>query len=297
MTEKFKETYIPKDADISKLTGVKVLLMGESGTGKTHSIGTLVETGIEVFYFAYEQGTETLLGFWADRGLPIPKNLHIITVQNSNATFNEMADAVKQINSLPYETLKKIADPSRNKYNQLENFLRTFNKVTPDNSTESYGSVGSWDCTKAVVLDGLTGLADSAMKTVIGGKIDKDQKDWGLVQGIVENFLRKVTSECKCIFVAIAHVEREVDPNGGGVKLMPSLPGQKLAPKIPAMFSDVILTERKGTTWTWNTASSEAAVKTRNLPITDKISPDFSVILKTWGIRVKALADIQKNSN
>lgn len=291
----FRETYIPSGADISTLTGVKVLLMGESGTGKTHSIGTLVDSGVEVFYFAYEQGTETLLGYWADRGLKIPSNLHIITVKSSNASFNEMADSIKQINTMPYETLKKIADPNRTKYTQLENFLRTFNKVLPDGESSDYGSVGTWDCSKAVVLDGLTGLADSAMKAVVGGKVDKDQKDWGLVQGMLENFLRKVTSECKCIFIAIAHVEREVDPNGAGVKLMPSLPGQKLSPKIPAMFSDVILTERKGTNWTWNTASSEAAVKTRNLPITDKIPPDFSLILKTWGVRIKALAESKKS--
>lgn len=291
----FRETYIPAGTEISTLTGVKVLLMGESGTGKTHSIGTLVDSGVEVFYFAYEQGTETLLGYWADRGLKIPSNLHIITVKSSNASFSEMADSIKQINTMPYETLKKIADPNRTKYTQLENFLRTFNKVLPDGESSDYGSVGTWDCSKAVVLDGLTGLADSAMKAVVGGKVDKDQKDWGLVQGMLENFLRKVTSECKCIFIAIAHVEREVDPNGAGVKLMPSLPGQKLSPKIPAMFSDVILTERKGTNWTWNTASSEAAVKTRNLPITDKIPPDFSLILKTWEVRIKALAESKKS--
>lgn len=32
------------------LPGVNVLLMGPSGTGKTYSIGTLVDMGVEVFY-------------------------------------------------------------------------------------------------------------------------------------------------------------------------------------------------------------------------------------------------------
>lgn len=288
--------FLPKDSNLSELDGVKVLLMGESGTGKTYSIGTLVDAGIEVFYFAYEQGAETLLGYWADKGLPIPKNLHICTVKGQNASFLEMADAVKQVNTLPYETLKKFSDPNRLKYNQIEMFLRTFNKVTPDGSDKNYGAVASWDCTKAVVIDGLTGLSDSAMKAVIGGKVDKDQKDWGLAQGIIENFLRKVTAECHCIFVLISHVEREVDPNGGGVKLMPSAPGQKLSPKLPAMFSDVILTTRKGTDWKWNTASSEAAVKTRNLPITDNNLPDFRLILKTWKVRIEALIESKKKS-
>ena len=46
------------------LPGVNVLLMGPSGTGKTYSIGTLVDMGVEVFYLALESGMESLLGYW-----------------------------------------------------------------------------------------------------------------------------------------------------------------------------------------------------------------------------------------
>ena len=42
----------------SGLPGVNVLLMGPAGTGKTHSLGTLVEAGIEVFYLGLESGLE-----------------------------------------------------------------------------------------------------------------------------------------------------------------------------------------------------------------------------------------------
>ena len=58
------------------LPGVNVLLMGPSGTGKTHSIGTLVDLGIDVFYLALEAGMESLLGYWTDRGKEVPANLH-----------------------------------------------------------------------------------------------------------------------------------------------------------------------------------------------------------------------------
>ena len=58
------------------LIGPKVLLMGEGGTGKTHSLGTLVDwcaaNNLEVFALFTENGRETLLGYWKDRGLPIP---------------------------------------------------------------------------------------------------------------------------------------------------------------------------------------------------------------------------------
>lgn len=270
-------------ADKSSLPGVNVLLMGPAGTGKTHSIGTLVDAGIEVFYFAYEAGTESLLGYWTDRGLPVPANLHTTVVKAASASFGEMADAAKAVNTLAYETLKKSTDPNRTKYNQFEEFLRAFNSVKIDG--QDFGAVNSWGPEKALVIDGLTGLGDSAMKAVIGGKVDRDQKDWGLAQNMVENVLRKLTSDCRCHFVLISHVERETDQVMGGVKITVSTLGQKLPAKIPPMFSDVILTVRLGKEFVWDTENPMADVKTRNLPIAGKIPPTFAGIIEKWKSR------------
>lgn len=266
------------------LPGVNVMLMGPSGTGKTYAIGTLVDAGIEVFYFAYESGAETLLGYFTDRGLPIPDNLHICTVRAPSASFLEMADAVRYVNTLSFEGLIKQVDPAKSKYNQLEQFLRNFNNVV-DDTGKAWGDVQTWDASRALVIDGLTGLCDSAMKACIGGKFARDQKDWGLAQNIVEGILRKITSESRFHFVLISHVERETDPNGGGLKLMASALGRALAPKLPAMFSDVILAKRIGRDFWWDTEDPAADLKTRNLPISGKIPPTFAAIIEKWKSR------------
>lgn len=271
----------------STLPGVNVMLMGPSGTGKTHSIGTLVEAGIEVFYFAYEQGSEALLGYFSDAGKPIPSNLHICTVRAPSASFAEMADSVRYANTLSFDSLIKQADPNRQKYNQLEQFLRSFNDVT-DDTGKKWGDVLTWGPERALVIDGLTGLCDSAMKACVGGKFARDQKDWGLAQNMVENILRKVTAESRFHFILLSHVERETDPNGGGLKLMASALGRALAPKLPAMFSDVILTKRVGKEFWWDTEDPAADLKTRNLPISGKIPPQFGLVLAKWQSRVAA---------
>jgi DNA replication protein DnaC len=67
---------MPAELKKSALPGVNVLLMGPAGTGKTHSIGTLVDAGVEVFYLGLEPGLESLLGFWTDKGKEVPANLH-----------------------------------------------------------------------------------------------------------------------------------------------------------------------------------------------------------------------------
>ena len=275
------------------LPGVNVMLMGPSGTGKTHAIGTLVDAGLDVFYFAYEAGSETLVGYFTDRGLPVPPNLHICTVRAPTASFLEMADAVRYVNTLSFEGLIKQVDPSKSKYNQLEQFLRNFNDVT-DDTGKKWGDVQSWDSSRALVIDGLTGLCDSAMKACIGGKFARDQKDWGLAQNIVEGILRKITSESKYHFVLISHVERETDPNGGGLKLMASALGRALAPKLPAMFSDVVLAKRIGRDFWWDTEDPAADLKTRNLPISGKILPSFAAIIDKWKSRGGAIDSSRK---
>lgn len=268
----------------STLPGAKIMLMGPTGTGKTHSIGTALEAGLRVVFFAYEQGVESLLGYFTDNGKPIPENLHICTVKAPTASFLEMADMVKTVNTLSFDTLIKQQDPARSKYNQLEHFLRTFNDVTTDKGLK-LGSVQSWGTDTMLVVDGLTGLCSAAMKACIGGKFARDQKDWGLAQNMVEEILRKTTAECQCWFTLISHVERETDPNGGGLKLMASALGRALAPKLPTMFSDVILCKRMGSEWYWDTEDPAADLKTRNLPIATKNLPDFRTIVAKWQSR------------
>lgn len=268
----------------SSLPGVNVLIEGVTGTGKTHSIGTLVEALPRVVFFAYEAGAESLVGYWTDRGLPVPAHLHICTVKAAQASWSDMADAVKQVNQFSYEMLKKAVDPNRSKYDQFEKFLRSFAKVKSDAGVE-LGGVDSWGTDTALVIDGLTGLGDAAMKCVIGGKMDRDQKDWGLAQNMLENIVRRLCDACRCHFVLLSHVEREADPLGGTSKITVSTLGAKLAPKIPPMFSDVILAKRLGREFYWDTIDPTADLKTRNLPIDAKIKPDFGQIISKWKSR------------
>lgn len=265
----------------STVSGPNVLIEGPTGTGKTYSIGTLVDAEVDVHYFAFENGSESLRGYWLDRGKPLPPNLHFHTVRPATANWSEMADAVHDVNTLVYEALKKKVDQHRSKYNQLEQFLRSFNDVTDDDG-KKYGPVDSWGPNKAIVIDGLTGLDRAVMMTVIGGKADRDQKDWGLAQNISENLLRRLCDACPCMFVLIAHVERETDPVLGGSKITVSSLGKALPPKIPPMFSDVILSYREGPNFFWSTDNPQADLKTRNLPIASKIKPDFSQIIASW---------------
>jgi hypothetical protein len=268
--------------------GVNVALMGPAGTGKTHAIGTLVDSGVEVFYLSLESGLEALLGYYADHGKPIPANLHWHQFKTQVDGFASMLDSAKKINIMSLDSLAKMADPQKSKYDQFVKFLETLSNFPDDRTGTKFGSVDSWGPDRALVIDGLTGLGNIAMALVIGGKPVRNQSDWGIAQGQVEAVLRQLCDGCNCHFILLAHVDREVDPVLGGTKIMMSSLGKALAPKLPSMFSDIILAVRSGTTWTWDTNSSLADVKSRNLPLKSDNKPDFAPIIAKWKARIAA---------
>lgn len=274
-------TPLPKSA----LNGVNILLMGPAGTGKTHSIGTLVDAGAEVFYLGLEPGLESILGYFTDRGKEIPANLHWHQLEAPKSSFTEFLDTATKVNTMALDTLAKMSDPNRSKHNQFLKLIEALNNFPDDRTGQKFGCVDVWTPSRVLVMDGMAGLARAAMSLVVGGKPVRNQSDWGIAQDQVEKIVRILTDNCKCHFVLIAHVERETDAVLGGVKLMVSTLGKALAPKLPPMFSDVILTVREGGKFSWDTGSAQADVKSRNLPIKSGLEPDFGAIIKKWQSR------------
>lgn len=272
----------------STLSGVNIVLMGPSGTGKTHSIGTLVDTGLEVFYLALENGLESLLGYYTDRNLPIPDNLHWHRVESKKASFAAALANANKVLTMDQKTLASTTDVYKKDYDQWIKIIKALQNFKDDRTQKEYGAVDSWDTDKVLVIDGLTGLSKAAIHLVIGGKAMRSQSDWGIAQGQVDTLLTMLTEDCKCHFVLISHVDREVDEVLGGIKFMMSSLGKALYPKLPIMFSDIILTVRDGANWYWDTLNSQADIKTRNLPMVSKGKPDFKQIYDKWMSRNKS---------
>jgi hypothetical protein len=80
-------------------------------------------------------------------------------------------------------------------------------------------------------------------------------------------------------------LERETDEVTGGISLMASTLGRKLAPRLPRFFSDVIHAKREGEKFSWSTATFNVDLKARNVPISETIPPSFVPLIEKWRSR------------
>ena len=276
------------DTTPTMLDGPKIILEGPSGSGKTRAIGTLVDWAArqspprDVFVLFTENGLETLLGYWRDRKLAIPANLHWHVARTQAIGLASLIDSAKKVGLLTYEGLTKSVDPDRAKNNPWEKLLITLTDFPDDRTGKKFGNIGEWGTERILVNDSLSETANACFRMVIGNKPTASQPDYGVAQNNLLSWLRYMTQSFRGTFVITAHVARQTNEVTGATQLMTKAIGKALADDIPQLFSETIYTYREGTNWYWDTAAANVDTKTRYLPIASKISPDFGQIMDKW---------------
>lgn len=264
------------------IPGPKILLVGGTGSGKTHSIRTLLDAGLEVFAVFTEPGMEVLADIPSSR-------LHWHYIPPAGPDWSAMLDSAKKINALTLKSLAEMSDINKRQYTEFIQLISVLADFEDQRTGKKYGPVDAFSPgERALVIDSLTGLNLMAMNLVAGSKPVKSMADWGIAMDNLERLLIKLTTDVPCTVVVTAHLEREIDEITGGVTLMASTLGRKLAPRIPRFFSDVIHCYRDGEKFFWSTATSNVDLKARNLPIADKLPPDFGPLLARWKERQAA---------
>lgn len=255
--------------------GVNVMLLGASGAGKTYSIRTLLDAGLEVFVLFTEPGMEVLADCDSDK-------LHWHYIPPASPDFADMIDSAQKINRMSLKMLSDMSDINKSKYTEFIQILTTLSNFTCDRTGQSYGSVDSWGTDRVLVVDSLTGLSISAMNLVTGSKPVKSMADWGMAMDNLERLITKLCVDTQCHFVMIAHLERETDEVTGGTTLMASTLGRKLAPKLPRFFSEVIHVKKDGAKFVWSTSTPNVDTKTRKLDNSAALAPSFAPIIASW---------------
>lgn len=265
------------------LPGTATLLMGPPGTGKTWSLTTFMEAGLELFVICTDPGgMESLVDAVEQKGLD-PSKLHYAYRPPSTAGWKAMKDMAKKIGAMSYKDLTGIKTGiQKEKFQQFWGVLNTCENFVCDACGGEFGDVTEWGPERAFAIDTLTGINIMAMHMMVGLKPAAAPGEYGCAMQAEEQLIYQLCSDRKCFFALTAHVERVMDEVEGRPLLTVSALGQRLAPKLPRTFSDVVLSVKEGDKFYWSTASTGVDLKGRALALSSRLSPDFTQVVDAW---------------
>ncbi len=279
-----------------KLSSPAILCLGEPGNGKTYAVATLLKhPQVEKLFYLFTDpgGDESLVDALQHYEVPID-NVHWHYVSPASQGWDTMQELVSKINMMNYESLAGLkAGIDKSGHRQFFELIEVLANFSCDRTGESFGASDEWPDTYAVVFDSLTGLNKLARDTTVGAKPVMHQGEWGTAMELERNFITKFVSGIKGPRVMIGHLSKTMDEMQGRMTMQVSLLGNKLAPDIPHLFSDVVYAYREGKDFYWRTFDDRIALKSRNLPVSEKLPPDYRPLLDRWLQRKEYSANVE----
>lgn len=279
-----------------KLQPPSCIVMGPTGTGKTDSIITLLQAGLEVFVIITEpDGIVSLIDSAMRRKVPIDK-LHWAYCPPAIMGVSAIMEMATTINSMGFQQVQDIkngiAKPETREAGMK--ILRLIANFHCERTGEDFGPIAKWGPNRALVMDGLSGLSDISWMLTLGVKPTAHQGEWNIMQNFIKQVLNQISADRDFFFAMTAHIERETDELSGASKAMVSTLGRKLAPVIPRYFSEVILSKKTVTPpdkvrFHWSTLDAQADTKNRTLPLSNDLEPSFAPIVEAYHRRATFL--------
>lgn len=272
------------------VTGFKILIYGEAGTGKTFSIKTLLAAGQNVRFLAAENNAisgieiavkEYLKEVAAKKAPALADGQFAMMVPDRPK--KKLTDLVAQQTKfvqIPLEGQFKTADVNRKNYTRYLEILKATTAFVDSKTGVNYGSIDSWGKDTTLVVDGLTIICEAIKAATVGAKLAVSQPEWGVMQGTLMEFIRFLTEDLECNLVLLAHPTKEVDPVLGVQRIYPASLGQALNNLLPTAFTDVVWSYRKGKDFLWSTDHKQAVTRQTVLPLAESMPQDYKQCFK-----------------
>jgi hypothetical protein len=116
------------------IPGPKTLLIGGTGSGKTHCLRTAVDAGFEVFALFTEPGMEVLADVPADK-------LHWHYIPPASPDWADMLDSATKINTMSLKTISGMEDINKRKYQGFMDLIKAMADFPDDRTGQRFGPV------------------------------------------------------------------------------------------------------------------------------------------------------------
>jgi hypothetical protein len=229
------ETY--SDSQVTKM-----LLIGDSGAGKTGSLVSLAAAGWNTRILDLDQGIEVIHDFVKN-----PRSIYLNELKGlwtkemaketiKRLTYVTLTEKVKIIKSQPM--------PEGKLWNEITEQLDDWK-----DGDKTLGNIGTWGPRDILVIDGLSRLSMAAFnfQLKMNGRLNQPQQsDYGLAQGYIRRLLMMLYSnEVKCNVIVICHVKM-TETDMGPTKGFPQTIGSALGPEVGQYFNHALLAKTSG---------------------------------------------------
>ena len=229
---------MPKFTDHQSTKIVKMLMMAQSGTGKSGSFAALANAGYDLYILDFDNGLDILGEYLTEDG---KKRTNFVTLTDEYV--------VKKVGStrleggrrgIPGEVVAPKGTPKA--------FADGLNLLTRwKDGDDDRGPCSELGEDAVVIIDSATfmGVAALAFTLYVNGHDQANKSDWGEAMDRQEGVLKRL---CSAAFntnvIVTSHVQFSAheDAVGNTVegKGYPSFLGQKLPPRVPTYFNNVV---------------------------------------------------------
>lgn len=231
---------------------VKMLVVGDSGTGKSGGLASLVDAGYNLRILDFEAGLDPLVGHVKKRD-----NL-------ANVSYITLKDRFKVAGT----TISIDKAPA------FQEAMKALNNW--DDGEQQLGPVSSWGSKDVLVIDALSSMGRSSLNMVLAanGFLSKNPEiqHWGTAMDNIEKVLGNLTNPAlvPCHLVMLTHVTAQEQEGGGVIKLYPEALGTKLNPKVGRYFNNLISLSMVGGERSYKTKKDGMLACKTSRPLKDK---------------------------
>jgi hypothetical protein len=238
------------------LTSTKLLLIGDSSSGKTGALASLAAAGYRLRIIDLDNGLDILKSYLTDPKSPYvkanpecAKNVHFVTA----------VDPMRNVAGKLFPS-KSIA------WAKAIGMLAEWKETEPNGTVTSLGKITEWTDQDILVIDSLTRLSDAALNyhLSLNAGLGQDrsgyegQRDIGAAQKYIRSLLEMLSDpSIKCNVIVSSHITFVSE---GGVKPAPdakgsvespgqgypSAIGRALSPHIPRYFNSMLIAKIEG---------------------------------------------------
>lgn len=235
-----------KITDHQSQNTTKLLLIGDSGTGKTGALASLAAAGYHLRIIDVDNGLDVLKNYVTD---PQSKYVQQAPGCADNVDFVTLTDKMKNING-------KLVPVNATVWQSAMKHLIDWPGIGP---------VANWTAQDILVIDSLSMLSTAALNfhLQMNGFLGKPRtsrevmRDIGVAQNLIRDFLQLIfDASLKCNVILTSHItlvtelggspkkegDEEPDPFSG----YPSAIGRALSPHIPRWFNNMLITKTSG---------------------------------------------------